>query len=102
LGGAWNSGNNTVTIPVSGIYQIHMTATCAPNGTVNFQLMWNGVAYANIYSTSTNLDGVVMKTRAIMVDAKAGDTLFIATDSTTSLYSNSMKLISFTGFLLAR
>ena len=101
IGNGWNSSTSKFVAPYAGVYQLHLTATSMPNSQVDFRLYWNNVAYANIYSTTTNYNGLVTRSRAIMIDATAGDTFFIATLSSTHLYSSSRRLISFTGFLIS-
>jgi hypothetical protein len=101
VGGGWNPSTNIFTAPFSGVYQLHLTASMADGSQVNYALVWNGAPYANVLCNATNYVGVEMRSRGIMVDARAGDTLYMATDSTTRLYSNGNRLISFTGFFVA-
>ena len=101
IGNGWNSSNNSFVAPFAGVYQLHLTATSMASSQIDFRLYWNNVAYANIYSTTTKYNMPVTRSRAIMIDAAAGDTFFIATSSSTRLSSNLYRLISFTGFLIS-
>ena len=100
IGNGWNSTANIFVAPYAGVYQLHLTATVYYSR-IDFRLYWNNVTYANIYMNTTNYNGIITRSRAVMIDAAAGDTFFITTTSTTVLYSNSYRLISFTGFLIS-
>ena len=99
IGNGWNSTTNIFVAPYAGVYQLHLTATSYTSSPINFILYWQGVAYANIYITTTNYNGSVTRSRAIMIDAAAGDTFSIG--SSYYLFSSSNRLISFTGFLIS-
>ena len=101
VGNGWKVANNTFIVPYAGVYQLHLTCTTDTNGTVDYRLMWNGLAYASIYSNTTKNNGMDTKSRAIMIEAAVGDTFHVSTSPTTNLRSDLYKLISFTGFLLS-
>ena len=101
IGNGWRTANNTFIVPYAGVYQLHLTCTTPAGGVVDYRLMWNGIAYANIYSNNTINNGLDTRSRAIMIEAAVGDTFYIATTSTTKLYSEASTLISFTGYLLS-
>ena len=101
IGNGWNSATNVFVAPYAGVYQLHLTATSYVGSHIDFRLYWNNVAYANINSTTTNYNGFITRSRAIMIDAAVGDIFFITTSSSTYLFSHSHKLISFTGFLIS-
>ena len=101
IGNGWNSAANKFVVPYAGIYQLHLTATSTGSAQMDYQLWWNGVAYASIYVTKTSHNGGETRSRAVMVEASIGDTFYIVTVSSSSLYSSILKFISFAGFLLS-
>ena len=101
IGNGWYTANYTFITSYAGIYRLHLTATSMIFSQMDCRLMWNGAAYANIYSTTINYYKAITRLRAIMVKAKLGDAFHIATTCTTQLYSSDKGLISFTGFLIS-
>ena len=63
--------------------------------------MWNKTPYANIYSNTTNYNGVVTRSKGIMIEASVGDTIYIATTSSTRLISGFRRFVSFSGYLIS-
>ena len=101
VGNGWNSTANKFVVPYAGIYQLHLTATSDSYTKIDCQLWWNGIAYANIYVTTTVHSNAETRSRAIMIEASVGDTFYITISLYTDLFSNVYRFISFTGFLLA-
>ena len=104
VGNGWNAVTNKFAAPHSGVYQLHLTLTSnvPVQGQLNFLLVWNNVNYANIFIDKTNQNGRETRSRSIMIDASAGDQFWIAINANrTNYYTNSNKLISFTGFFLS-
>ena len=99
IGNGWNSAANKFVVPYAGVYQLHLTATSPMYGQLNFQLLWNGVAYVSIYVTTTSHNGAETRSRAIMIEASVGDTFSIA--SYANLYISPERPVSFAGFLLS-
>ena len=101
IGGGWNKNINKVILPYAGVYQLHLTATSQANGQIDYQVMLNDASYANILIYTTTHNGYETRSRAIMIEATAGDVLHISTSDATKLFSNIFRLTSFTGFLLS-
>ena len=110
IGNGWNSTANRFEVPYSGVYQFHLTVTMQPSASiVYYQLLKNGISYANMFTATTNHNGYQTRSRSIMIEASigdtfniatVGDTFNIATVTATDSYSNANRLISFSGFLL--
>ena len=97
IGDGWKNTTSKIIAPYAGVYQMHLTATSQPYNPVEYTLMWNDVAFASIVITSTICESVVTRSRAVMVEASAGDIFYIATTYSTKLHSAT----SFTGYLLS-
>ena len=101
IGNGWNATSNRFVAPYSGVYQLHLTVTIQPFSTINYQLVRNGGAYANVYGSIIIHNGYETRSRSIMIDALVGDIFNIISNlSASNLYSNQFRLISFSGFLL--
>ena len=101
FGNGWNTTSNSFVVPFAGVYQLHFTVTLQPFSIIDFRLIWNNVAYTNIFSDSTVNNGVDIKSRSIMIKASVGDTLYLSTTGTANLFSTANRLISFTGLLIS-
>ena len=100
VGNGWNTTTNKFVATHAGVYQLHLTASSFYSGQIDYQLIWNDIAYANIYSNA-GIE-VVTRSRAIMIELSVGDTLYIATNKADALISDpTNKFISFTGFLIS-
>ena len=97
IGDGWKNTTSKVIVPYAGVYQMHLTATSQPYNPVEYTLMWNDVAFASIVITSTVYNNIVTRSRAVMVEASAGDIFYIAATNFTKLHSAT----SFTGYLLS-
>ena len=98
-GNGWNNANNKFTVSYAGIYQLHLTSSSKGNGAADYRLMWNDVAYVSILSATQIYDDVITRSRSVMIEASVGDTFYIATTSSTSLYGYNSET-TFTGYLI--
>ena len=99
IGGGWNQTINIFVVPYAGVYQLHLTATSYGYYAVDYRLMWNGVAYASIFSNTTNYSKFNTISRSVMIEASVGDTFYIANTYASALYSVCGET-SFTGYLI--
>ena len=100
VGCSWNNASSSVTVPVSGVYYLHINTGKVPTKKVNFQVMWNGNPYINFFTEYTYHDGTETRGRAIMTNLTQGDSLHIKLWNGTEVYSDIYKQTSFSGFLI--
>ena len=104
-GSPWNKVSNVITIPRRGLYFIDLTTYLGnaqmnkPNA--NMQVLLNNSPVVVIQLDATGLNNGVIRSRSIMAQFSAGDTLRVAAPTSGSYYiSNSAGVHVFTGFLL--
>ena len=99
VGNGWNKTTNRFVVPYAGVYQLHLTATAYYYTPIEYTLMWNNVAFISILSATTSYNGIITRSKAVMIKASVGDTFYIATSSSTYLVSYYCET-SLTGYLV--
>ena len=100
VGCGWNNSTSTFTVPISGVYYLHINAGKVGGKKSNLQVMWNGNPYVNMFTEYTYDNGIETRGRAIMTNLTLGDSLHVKLWNGTELYSDTFKQTSFSGFLL--
>lgn len=99
-GGAWNAAMNSVYLLQSGVYYIHINTGMNLTDATSYELVWNGVPFIGVVSSSTGDPYIQTRGRAIMQTFHSNDTLRMRLANRTSLYSTAGRYTSFTGFIL--
>jgi hypothetical protein len=97
-GNGWNAITNIFTVPVTGVYYIHMTAGIYYPYPTKMELLVNGVVKANVYRSSVTHNNVDTRSRAIILPLNENDQLKIRIPSGYRLYSDGNRYTIFSGF----
>ncbi len=100
-GGAWSTSTYTVTIPVSGIYWLHLSGMSLPSSLtaqLNMILLVNGQSIISVVEKITNNSGNV-RSHSIVYRLKQGDELLVSIPTGFNLYTLNYSA-SFSGFLI--
>ena len=99
IGYGWNNVSNTFSVPISGVYYLHINANNVVGKIMNFQIMWNRRPYVSLFNNKTNF-GIKTQGRAIMANLTQGDIVYVKLWEGTEVYSDIYKQTSFSGFFL--
>ena len=99
LGNAWNPSTNTVTIPQTGFYFLHIGAGVYPEQQALIYLYVNNIRQFSLLHHSRNHNGVDTRSRSGILHLSSGAQLRTGFGS-YDLYSDSGLQTIFIGFLL--
>ena len=104
----WNAAFKNVTIPTSGMYYVDITdypcgtafGYCSGNGDNVIQVLHNGNPIVRIRLSIATFNNCASRSRSALVSLKAGDELRVNIPTGGCHYSNSGRMMAFSGFLL--
>ena len=99
LGNAWNPSTNTVTIPRTGYYFLHIGGGVRPSTYTYIYLYVNNSMQVGLMHYSTNQNGVDTMSRSGILHLSSGAQVKITCDS-SGFYSDGGVQTIFIGFLL--
>ena len=99
LGNDWNPSTNTVTIPRTGYYFLHMGGAAGPTATAYLYLNVNNRMQFGLMHWSYNQNGVDTMSRSGILHLSSGDQVKITCDY-SGFYSDAGLQTIFIGFLL--
>ncbi len=97
-GNGWNAIINYYTVPLSGVYYIHLAAGIERNYGTNMQLVVNGEIKTNVYRSEAPHNGYDTRSKAVILRLQEGDKLHIRLPSGYRLFSDSNRITTFSGF----
>ena len=98
LGNAWNPSTNTVTIPRTGYYFLHVGGGVHSGVSIYIYLLVNNSQQFRMRYSSTNHNGVDTMNKSGILHLSSGDQVKIT--SSTGFYSDGGLQTIFIGFLL--